>query len=61
MAEFREKLGGKKEAAMLALLTSRSVEDAARTAAVPPRTLYRWMKDPEFDAAYRRAKRAAFG
>jgi hypothetical protein len=27
---------------------------------VNPRTLYRWMKEPEFDAAYRKAKRAAF-
>ena len=52
---------GKKEAALLALLTARSVEDAARTADVPLRTLYRWMKDPEFDVAYRKAKRAAFG
>ena len=25
---------------------------AARVANINPRTLYRWMKDPEFDAAY---------
>ena len=25
------------------------------------KTLLRWMKEPEFDAAYRAAKRAAFG
>ena len=25
------------------------------------RSLYRWLKEPEFDAAYRRAKRMAFG
>ena len=61
MAELGEKLGGKKEAAILALLTSRNVEDAARAAAVPPRTLYRWINEPEFDKAYRRAKRSAFG
>jgi alkylhydroperoxidase family enzyme len=53
--------GGKKEAAILALLTSRSVEDAARTAEVPLRTLYRWMNEPQFDAVYRKAKRVAFG
>ena len=61
MAKSDEKLGAKKEAAILALLTARSVEEAARTANFPPRTLYRWMKEPEFDTAYRRAKRSAFG
>ena len=55
-----EKFGRKKEAAVMALLSSRNVEEAARVAGVDPRTLYRWMKDPEFDAAYREAKRAAF-
>ena len=54
------KLGRKKEGAVLALLSQRSVEEAARVAGVGARTLYRWMKDPEFDAAYRDAKRAAF-
>src|ERR1019366_941818 len=54
------KLGRKKEAAVLALLSQRSVDEAARVAGVGPRTLYRWMKEPEFDAAYRDAKRAAF-
>ena len=61
MSEFGGKLGGKKDAALLALLSGRSVEEAARSANVTPRTLYRWLEDPEFDAAYRSAKRAAFG
>jgi hypothetical protein len=26
-----------------------------------PKTLYRWLKEPEFDKSYRAAKRAAFG
>jgi hypothetical protein len=60
MATLQEKLGGKREAAILALLTARSIEDAARTAAVPPRTLHRWLQEPEFDAAYRKARRTAF-
>jgi transposase-like protein len=60
MSGFRKKLGRKQEAAILALLSSRNVEDAARTAGVNVRTLYRWMKEPEFDAAYREAKRASF-
>jgi transposase-like protein len=58
MARFREKLGAKQEAAILALLTARSIEEAARTANVPPRTLYRWLNEPEFSAAYLKAKRA---
>jgi len=60
MASLQEKLGGKREAAILALLTARSIEDAARTANVPPRTLHRWLQEPEFDAAYRKARRAAY-
>jgi hypothetical protein len=60
MAASVDKLGGKKEAAILALLTSRSIEEAARAADVPLRSLYRWLKEPEFSAAYREAKRAAF-
>jgi len=60
MAASRGKLARKQEEAILALLTQRNVDDAARVAKVAPRTLYRWMKDREFDAAYREAKRAAF-
>jgi hypothetical protein len=60
MSGFGEKLGSKREAAILALLSTRSVEEAARVAGVTPRTLYRWIKEPEFNAAYREAKRAAF-
>src|SRR5438874_13158844 len=60
MATLQEKLGAKREAAIVALLTARSIEDAARTADVPPRTLHRWLQEPEFDAAYRKARRAAF-
>ena len=55
------KFSRKQEAAILALLTQRSVEEAARVAGIGTQTLYRWMKEPEFDAAYRRARRAAFG
>ncbi|MEP7353987.1 MAG: hypothetical protein ABI824_12215, partial [Acidobacteriota bacterium] len=60
MTESPEVLSNKKEAAVLALLTSRTVEEAAKTADVPARTLYRWMKEPQFDAAFRDAKRSAF-
>jgi transposase-like protein len=60
MSGFKEKLGAKQEAAVLALLSSRNVEEAARVVGVTPKTLYRWMKEPAFDTAYREAKRAAF-
>ena len=60
MAGSKENLGAKKEAAVLALLSSRSVEDAARAANVAVRTLYRWLKEPDFCAAYREAKRTSF-
>ena len=51
----------KQEEAVLALLTNRSVEDAARAVKITPRTLYRWQEEPLFDKAYRKARRAAFG
>jgi hypothetical protein len=61
MAEFSEKLTRKQEQAILALLSNRSVEDAAKACNTPVRTLFRWLKEPKFNAAYREAKRAAFG
>jgi transposase-like protein len=61
MSGLKPKTGPKQEAAVLALLSSKNVEDAARVAGITPRTLYRWMKLPEFDAAYRAARRNAYG
>jgi hypothetical protein len=61
MSQFRGKFGRQKEEAIVALLSQRSVDDAARSVKITPRTLYRWMKEPEFDAAYRAAQRASFG
>src|ERR1022692_2905992 len=55
------KFARKMEAAISALLTRPSIEDAARVAGVAEKTLRRWMQEPEFDAAYRAAKRAAYG
>jgi transposase-like protein len=54
------KFGRKKEQAIIALLSHRTLEEAARAIGIVPNTLLRWMKEPEFDAAYRAAKRAAF-
>ena len=60
MSASIKQLGRKKEAAILALLSQRNVLDAARSVGVGERTLYRWMQEPDFDAAYRTARRAAF-
>ena len=51
----------KREEAILALLTNRSVEEAARAANITPRTLYRWLNETRFDKAYRRARQESFG
>jgi transposase-like protein len=53
------KFGRKKEEAIAALLTHRSVEDAARAIGVNPSTLLRWLEIPEFQAAFRKARREA--
>ena len=55
------KLKPKQEEAIPALLSNRTIEEAARAVKVTPKTLYRWLKEPEFDAAYRQARRDAFG
>jgi hypothetical protein len=51
----------KQEEAILALLSNRNVEETARAIKITPRTLYRWLNEPEFDRAYRKARRKAFG
>jgi hypothetical protein len=53
--------GRKKEEAIAALLTQRNIEEAAKATGIAPNTLLRWMKEPEFQTAYRDARRAAFG
>jgi hypothetical protein len=54
-------LGRKQEDAIAALLTQRNVEEAARAAGIGVRTLLRWLKLPQFQNAYRQARREAFG
>jgi len=49
------KLAGRKGTAILALLTARSIEDAARNTNAPLRTLHRWLKEPEFDVPERKS------
>jgi hypothetical protein len=54
-------LGRKQEDAIAALLTQRNIEEAAKAAGIGARTLLRWLKLPEFQKAYREARRATFG
>jgi transposase-like protein len=49
----------KKEEAVAALLSHKSVEEAARAVDVNPNTLLRWLGVPEFRDAYRKARREA--
>jgi transposase-like protein len=51
------KFDHKKEQAIAALLSHRNVEEAARAVGISSNTLLRWTKEPEFDAAYREARR----
>jgi transposase-like protein len=54
------KFGRKQEEAITALLTQRNIDEAAKSISVAPNTLLKWMKQPEFDAAYREARRLVF-
>src|SRR6266699_3483647 len=54
------KFGRKKEEAIAALLSQRNIEEAARAAGIGTKTLLRWLQVPEFQTAYREARRDAF-
>lgn len=60
MAGHGTKFGRKKEEAIAALLTQRNIEEAAKVAGIGTNTLLRWLKVPEFQTAYREARRDAF-
>jgi hypothetical protein len=49
----------KKEEAIAALLSQRNIEEAAKSIGIGTQTLLRWLKIPEFQTAYRDARRAA--
>lgn len=53
-------LTAKQESAILALLNEPTIAKAAAAAGVGERSLYRWLDEPEFAAAYRKARRQAF-
>ena len=50
MADAKKKLTRKQEEAIVALLSNRNIEEAARACDTPPRTLHRWLREPAFDA-----------
>jgi hypothetical protein len=54
------KFGRKKEETIAALLSQRNIEEAARFVNIGTKTLLRWLQLPEFDRAYREARRTAF-
>jgi hypothetical protein len=60
MAAHKSMLGRKQEETIAALLTQRNLDEAAKAAKISMRTLMRWLKLPEFQAAYREARRSAY-
>lgn len=53
-------LSAKQERAIVALLNEPTMQRAAATVGVSDRTLTRWMRDPVFNTAFRRARRETF-
>jgi hypothetical protein len=51
------KFGRKEEKAIAALLTHRTIEEAAGAVKVAPKTLLRWLEIPTFKAKYLKARR----
>ena len=60
MTGHGQKFGHKKEGAIAALLSQRNMDEAARAAGIGTKTLLRWLQIPEFQSAYRRARRETF-
>src|SRR5664279_2509691 len=60
MSGHGTKLKRKLEEAVAAMLTQRNIEEAARSVGISTATLMRWQKLPEFQTAFREARRAAY-
>jgi hypothetical protein len=52
------KFGRKMEEAIAALLSHRTIDEAAHSINIAPKTLLRWLRLPEFKAAYLQTRRA---
>jgi len=59
-APYLRGMSPKQELAILALLAEPTIAKAAEKADIGSRTLYRWLDDERFSAAYRAARREAF-
>src|SRR4051794_27489391 len=59
MSDSARKISAKQEKAIAALMASATIAAAAKAADVEDRTIYRWLADADFDAAYRAARREA--
>lgn len=59
-ANLTDSLSPEQEAAVVALLNETSVARAAAACGVGERTLYRWLDEPQFGEAYRKARRENF-
>ncbi len=59
-ANTTDNLSPQQEAAILALLSELSVAKAAEKCGVSERTIYLWLDQPAFEAAYTRARRQHF-
>jgi DNA-binding MurR/RpiR family transcriptional regulator len=59
MRGLGEKLTRKQEVAIAALLTARTIAEAAHAASISEPTLWRWLQREDFQAAYRQARREA--
>ena len=55
-----DSLTPQQESAILSLVAQPTISRAAQACGVPERTVYRWMKLPEFQNAYREARRDSF-
>ena len=55
-----EQLTAKQDEAILALLNEPSIRKAAESIGVDHKTLYRWLEQPLFGDAYRKARRETF-
>jgi hypothetical protein len=56
MAPKKGKISRKQEAAVAGLLLKPSIQQAAKYAEISQRTLLRWLKDDDFNKAYREAR-----
>lgn len=53
-------LSARQECAIIALLNEPTIKRAAQAAEVGEKSIYRWMDEPTFARAYRKARREAF-